>query len=51
MPQMSPLNWTTLFIFFTITLVIMSTMNFYNYKPEPLKGEKTISMSKKNWKW
>nr|AXS65313.1 ATP synthase F0 subunit 8 [Bostrichoidea sp. 7 KM-2017] len=50
MPQMAPLNWVTLFIFFTSILLIMNTMNFF-YKT-PLETTKTSHKKTiKNWKW
>uniref|UniRef100_A0A7U3NQM1 ATP synthase complex subunit 8 n=1 Tax=Dermestes lardarius TaxID=219542 RepID=A0A7U3NQM1_DERLA len=48
---MAPMNWLTLFIFFTITFIILNSMNFFqtNYSPKISKKEK---ISKKiNWKW
>nr|YP_009469668.1 ATP synthase F0 subunit 8 [Dermestes maculatus]AVE15399.1 ATP synthase F0 subunit 8 [Dermestes maculatus] len=51
MPQMAPMNWLTLFFFFTITFLILNSMNFFqtNY------SSKTSSIKKKlnkiNWKW
>nr|YP_009271875.1 ATP synthase F0 subunit 8 [Xylotrechus grayii]AIW58309.1 ATP synthase F0 subunit 8 [Xylotrechus grayii] len=51
MPQMAPLNWLLLFIFFTSMFMIFNVMNFYSfsYKPKEKKSEKTkINL---NWKW
>nr|AVE15609.1 ATP synthase F0 subunit 8 [Theopropus elegans] len=52
MPQMMPLNWLMLFLFFSITLLLFNMMNFYtpyNKKTSPpLMKMKFKSMS---WKW
>nr|ALO77060.1 ATP synthase F0 subunit 8 [Priacma serrata] len=32
MPQMAPLNWTTLLILFNLTLITFMIMTFFNYK-------------------
>nr|QRG31125.1 ATP synthase F0 subunit 8 [Chrysochares punctatus] len=51
MPQMSPLMWTSLFMFFTIIMILFVLMNFFmkNYFP----NKKSFYMNKKiiNWKW
>nr|AND96422.1 ATP synthase F0 subunit 8 [Onthophagus vulpes] len=51
MPQMAPINWLTLFIYFSLIFMLFNTLNFYlfNY------NIKTFSFKKKknnlNWKW
>nr|YP_002229155.1 ATP synthase F0 subunit 8 [Polystoechotes punctata]ACH90004.1 ATP synthase F0 subunit 8 [Polystoechotes punctata] len=52
MPQMSPLYWWLLFIYFIVLLILFSILNYYiiSYNsPTP----KTSSFSKMNlnWKW
>nr|YP_009701197.1 ATP synthase F0 subunit 8 [Idgia oculata]QEQ14403.1 ATP synthase F0 subunit 8 [Idgia oculata] len=51
MPQMSPLNWTMLFLMFTMIFLVINLINFYlfNYKSQnfSLKSKKMIT----NWKW
>nr|AIZ58504.1 ATP synthase F0 subunit 8 [Alectorobius capensis]AIZ58517.1 ATP synthase F0 subunit 8 [Alectorobius capensis]AMX74132.1 ATP synthase F0 subunit 8 [Alectorobius capensis]UYB78213.1 ATP synthase F0 subunit 8 [Alectorobius capensis] len=51
MPQLFPMNWSLLTLFFSIILVISFTLIYFTYQPKlifsPLKM-KTIS---KNWKW
>nr|QNJ33276.1 ATP synthase F0 subunit 8 [Sceleocantha glabricollis] len=51
MPQMAPLNWLTLFLFFSITFIIFNTMNFFsfNYTIKTKKTSKTKPIF--NWKW
>nr|YP_009699974.1 ATP synthase F0 subunit 8 [Dermestes tessellatocollis]QEK77714.1 ATP synthase F0 subunit 8 [Dermestes tessellatocollis]QIA46723.1 ATP synthase F0 subunit 8 [Dermestes maculatus] len=51
MPQMAPMNWLMLFFFFTITFMVLNSMNFFqtNYSS---KSSITKKSSKKiNWKW
>nr|WIL79877.1 ATP synthase F0 subunit 8 [Tillus discoidalis]WIL79903.1 ATP synthase F0 subunit 8 [Opilo sinensis] len=51
MPQMSPLNWVSLFISFTIIFMLINSMNYffinYNFKI----NKENIKLSKINWKW
>nr|QID48520.1 ATP synthase F0 subunit 8 [Celes akitanus] len=52
MPQMSPMMWFSLFIMFSITMIMFNQMNFFSYKPIMVK--KTMKMMKKNnmnWMW
>nr|URX52828.1 ATP synthase F0 subunit 8 [Bifiditermes rogierae] len=52
MPQMMPMNWVTLFIMFSATLIIFATMNFYTKMPKPKHSTKsTIAQKLMNWKW
>nr|AYR05151.1 ATP synthase F0 subunit 8 [Macratriinae sp. 2 ACP-2013] len=51
MPQMAPLNWLTLMIFFIILFLMFNVQNFYSFN---YKNEKTSTKQKKiifNWKW
>nr|QVM79195.1 ATP synthase F0 subunit 8 [Tsivoka simplicicollis] len=51
MPQMAPLNWLTLFLFFSFTFLIFNSMNYfgilYTTKKDKIKKMKTSY----NWKW
>nr|YP_009694026.1 ATP synthase F0 subunit 8 [Amphinemura longispina]QEI04305.1 ATP synthase F0 subunit 8 [Amphinemura longispina] len=52
MPQMAPISWLTLFIAFSLTLLIFNTMNYYSVLPKsPEISQKTISSDSMNWKW
>nr|AIR76494.1 ATP synthase F0 subunit 8 [Eozubovskya planicaudata]QOL00819.1 ATP synthase F0 subunit 8 [Zubovskya koeppeni] len=53
MPQMSPLMWFSLFILFSIVLIMFNQMNFFSFKPNVIENkEKSKIKSKKlNWKW
>nr|QOL00702.1 ATP synthase F0 subunit 8 [Omocestus haemorrhoidalis] len=53
MPQMSPLMWFSLFILFSMTMILFNQMNFFSYKPNTIKNMKKKMMKSKNqtWKW
>nr|YP_009142419.1 ATP synthase F0 subunit 8 [Platycnemis foliacea]AKH04371.1 ATP synthase F0 subunit 8 [Platycnemis foliacea] len=52
MPQMAPMSWLILFLFFSIMLIMFSTMNYYHYTPMIKKSEKTsFKKLTMNWKW
>nr|ATN23481.1 ATP synthase F0 subunit 8 [Bruchus sp. EMHAU-15071302] len=51
MPQMAPLNWLTLMIFFTMIFLMFNSLNFFTFNYEV---KKMTSFKKKltyNWKW
>nr|UFZ13898.1 ATP synthase F0 subunit 8 [Neochauliodes umbratus] len=52
MPQMAPLNWLILFIFFIILFIMFNIMNYFTISPNP---ESSSSYNLKNysltWKW
>nr|YP_010533954.1 ATP synthase F0 subunit 8 [Condylostylus luteicoxa]UXX49968.1 ATP synthase F0 subunit 8 [Condylostylus luteicoxa] len=53
MPQMAPLSWLSLYIMFTITLIMFCMMNYYIFIPNPPKTfEKSKTLpATMNWKW
>nr|QNJ59908.1 ATP synthase F0 subunit 8 [Acrolophitus hirtipes] len=53
MPQMSPIMWFSLFIIFSITLILFNQMNFFSYKPIVVSSSKKSMIKSKNliWKW
>nr|UBN09019.1 ATP synthase F0 subunit 8 [Panesthia tryoni tryoni] len=51
MPQMMPLSWIILYIFFIIILFTFSFINYYSFIPLPLLKEKSMSSKIMNWKW
>nr|YP_009227461.1 ATP synthase F0 subunit 8 [Peripolus nepalensis]ADZ56316.1 ATP synthase F0 subunit 8 [Peripolus nepalensis] len=53
MPQMSPLMWFSLFILFSIALILFNQMNFFSFKQNLIKKlEKSTNNSKSLiWKW
>nr|ALO76593.1 ATP synthase F0 subunit 8 [Coccidula rufa] len=50
MPQMMPLNWMMLFLYFIMLFMILNILLYFNFQPIPnmknLKFKKII-----NWKW
>nr|YP_010165774.1 ATP synthase F0 subunit 8 [Nemoura meniscata]QRR29787.1 ATP synthase F0 subunit 8 [Nemoura meniscata] len=52
MPQMAPISWLTLFIAFSLVLLIFNFVNYYSFLPKtPEITQKTISSNSMNWKW
>nr|WGO57785.1 ATP synthase F0 subunit 8 [Jacobsonina sp.] len=52
MPQMMPLSWLSLYIFFSLMLLLFSFMNYYSHIPQPLSSDKkNIKTKTMNWKW
>nr|YP_010596320.1 ATP synthase F0 subunit 8 [Sthenias yunnanus]WAJ61222.1 ATP synthase subunit 8 [Sthenias yunnanus] len=51
MPQMAPLSWLILFLFFIMIFMIFNIKNFYmfNYLPKSSISNKNIVTY--NWKW
>nr|AMW67791.1 ATP synthase F0 subunit 8 [Chasmoptera huttii] len=52
MPQMSPLSWWILFMFFISMLVMICVMNYFILINKPTQME-PLDFNKKimNWKW
>nr|QOV03258.1 ATP synthase F0 subunit 8 [Orfelia nemoralis] len=53
MPQMSPLNWFILLLFFIMTFFLFNMINYYNFMYNPNNKNKQIKYNLKNmnWKW
>nr|WGO57889.1 ATP synthase F0 subunit 8 [Brephallus tramlapensis] len=51
MPQMMPLSWLTLYLYFIIMLFIFSFINYYSFIPTPSFTKKALSPKTFNWKW
>nr|AML25939.1 ATP synthase F0 subunit 8 [Staphylinidae sp. BMNH 1274219] len=52
MPQMSPLNWMSLFFMFLIIFMMFNSMNYFSFLYQP--KIKMINLKNKNlinWKW
>nr|ALO70529.1 ATP synthase F0 subunit 8 [Diartiger fossulatus] len=51
MPQMAPLNWTMLMIFFMVNLIMFNILNYffllYNFKYNKNQNNKILM----NWMW
>nr|AIS38206.1 ATP synthase F0 subunit 8 [Teslasena femoralis] len=50
MPQMAPLSWLNLFMFFVMVFIMMNALNYFSFSYHPMKK---ILLKKKtiNWKW
>nr|ALO70312.1 ATP synthase F0 subunit 8 [Astenus lyonessius] len=52
MPQMAPLNWLMLFIFFTMIFIMFNFINYYMFMYTPKMSKMNNYMKKTiNWKW
>nr|YP_009756875.1 ATP synthase F0 subunit 8 [Tephritis femoralis]QIK50379.1 ATP synthase F0 subunit 8 [Tephritis femoralis] len=53
MPQMAPISWLTLFIIFSITLILYSIMNYYLiiYQTPKFNFKNKLIKNSLNWKW
>nr|QHD47862.1 ATP synthase F0 subunit 8 [Nemoura papilla] len=52
MPQMAPISWLTLFIAFSLILLIFNFVNYYSFLPKtPEIAQKSIPSNSMNWKW
>nr|ALO70711.1 ATP synthase F0 subunit 8 [Metopsia clypeata] len=53
MPQMAPMSWLTLFIFFTMIFFMFNMINYFSFlynKPQTIINKKSIK-TLLNWKW
>nr|WKU84044.1 ATP synthase F0 subunit 8 [Ocyptamus priscilla] len=53
MPQMAPISWLFLFMFFTMIFILFNIMNYYIYSPMTSKSKNftKINSHSMNWKW
>nr|WAX39314.1 ATP synthase F0 subunit 8 [Homalosilpha sp. 1 ZQW-2020]WAX39327.1 ATP synthase F0 subunit 8 [Homalosilpha sp. 1 ZQW-2020] len=52
MPQMMPLSWLMLFIFFLTMFMLFNFINYFSHIPIKLLTEKKmINIKIMNWKW
>nr|AVN67679.1 ATP synthase F0 subunit 8 [Symploce pallens] len=52
MPQMMPLSWLSLYLFFCLMLLMFNFMNYYSHVPlSSSTKKKNISIKSFNWKW
>nr|UGN61631.1 ATP synthase F0 subunit 8 [Cryptocercus banshanmenensis] len=52
MPQMMPMSWTILFMFFSMTFMLFNFMNYFMYNPTKKKLlQKKMKIEEKIWKW
>nr|UFZ12855.1 ATP synthase F0 subunit 8 [Chloroniella peringueyi] len=52
MPQMEPINWLILFLYFSMILIMFNIFNYYNLYPMiPKYKFNTLKYKSMNWKW
>nr|AVN68295.1 ATP synthase F0 subunit 8 [Lamproblatta albipalpus] len=51
MPQMMPLSWLMLMVFFSMTFMLFNFMNYFQMMPKPKKKEIKILSNLMPWKW
>nr|QRW36413.1 ATP synthase F0 subunit 8 [Sanfilippodytes vilis] len=52
MPQMAPMNWLILYIFFSIIFIMFNFINYYMFISESkLNNINKIMLKSLNWKW
>nr|WIL79813.1 ATP synthase F0 subunit 8 [Callimerus nigroapicalis] len=51
MPQMSPLNWVSLFIYFSLIFMMINSMNYFFVTYSFSSKTKKLILKKINWKW
>nr|QVM79234.1 ATP synthase F0 subunit 8 [Grammoptera ruficornis] len=51
MPQMAPLNWLILFLFFTLIFFIYNSLNYYIFNYNIKKSDTKKNKLNYNWKW
>nr|WIL79942.1 ATP synthase F0 subunit 8 [Tenerus flavicollis] len=51
MPQMSPMNWILLFLFFTMFFLLINSLNYFMNNSNSPKTLKTSFKKSINWKW
>nr|YP_010535678.1 ATP synthase F0 subunit 8 [Alectorobius rioplatensis]UYB78590.1 ATP synthase F0 subunit 8 [Alectorobius rioplatensis]UYB78603.1 ATP synthase F0 subunit 8 [Alectorobius rioplatensis] len=51
MPQLFPMNWNLLIMFFSSILMIMTPLIYFNYKPQSHSPMLKHTILSKIWKW
>nr|QWL15069.1 ATP synthase F0 subunit 8 [Epuraea sp.] len=51
MPQMAPLNWLTLFIYFVMIFFIHNVLNYFSFMYKIKSFESNKSLINLFWKW
>nr|SPP23436.1 ATP synthase F0 subunit 8 [Graphium sarpedon] len=54
MPQMMPINWIMLFIYFILIFILFNIMNYYIFIPKNKNNYLPLMKNLKknfNWKW
>nr|APX40645.1 ATP synthase F0 subunit 8 [Crioceris asparagi] len=51
MPQMAPLNWVSLFVYFILIFLIFNVSIYFIHLYQPNKMDTKVYTKKINWKW
>nr|UYI30615.1 ATP synthase F0 subunit 8 [Aquatica sp. a XF-2022] len=51
MPQMAPLSWLNLFIYFAIVFIMFNTMNYFSLLYKNNNSEQKMKKKMISWKW
>nr|AXS65122.1 ATP synthase F0 subunit 8 [Monotomidae sp. KM-2017] len=51
MPQMAPMNWTLLMMYFIIIFLMFNCMNYFNFFYKKKSFKTHVKNIKTNWKW
>nr|YP_010166702.1 ATP synthase F0 subunit 8 [Nectoporus subrotundus]QRV62793.1 ATP synthase F0 subunit 8 [Nectoporus subrotundus] len=52
MPQMAPMNWLMLYMFFSVIFILFNFMNYYMFLTlKHLSSSKNLSKKFYSWKW
>nr|AVN67276.1 ATP synthase F0 subunit 8 [Archimandrita tessellata] len=51
MPQMMPLSWLFLYMYFIMMLLLFSLINYFSMIPRPMMLKKPLKINSLHWKW
>nr|AHF21693.1 ATP synthase subunit 8 [Subparmatus marinkellei] len=51
MPQLFPMNWNLLTLYFMIIMIMMTMLLYFNYKPISTHSKMNKKTFVKFWKW
>nr|ALO76887.1 ATP synthase F0 subunit 8 [Propalticus sp. PRO01] len=52
MPQMAPLSWVTLLIYFILVFLLFNILNYFSFIYQPkIKLNFKTKLNQYNWKW
>nr|YP_010882118.1 ATP synthase F0 subunit 8 [Sungaya inexpectata]WID87019.1 ATP synthase F0 subunit 8 [Sungaya inexpectata] len=51
MPQMAPMSWMILYLYFMMLMMMFMTKMYFNMTTKTTIEFKEIKMNKYNWKW
>nr|AXS65743.1 ATP synthase F0 subunit 8 [Staphylinoidea sp. 13 KM-2017] len=51
MPQMAPLNWLILFIYFSFIFILLNSLNYFSFLYKIKNNFSNKIIKKNSWKW